>query len=694
MATTLTRTAARIYGALESLGDGSSDILDRLLPFFEPILVTRAHGRFDPHDIAKDIQETYKWNFSADIVEVFVPRFRERGWLIPDNNDANVTGYTVGSFDSDVQEIQSTVRDTFDDIALDFMRFTESLSPFAPVPTDVEEYKDILIEWLLYVEAFSERNINFAVRYSKDNGGTIRSIADIPEITTLTDQQKFLCARYVAHAIENDPNSAEVLIRVASIGLLTEVVQDFIQPTAKVDRSDLVVYLDGRIAMNLLGVSGKRARENILPILSELQTIGVKVRIYQKSVEEIARSLHAVLGSPSPTGPTAQAMLRGEVIIEFVQEVAASPEAFLTGENVRVAHRSDDQFPAEIAYFPQEQRDEIYSALSFQQNPTAREHDSAVISYVMQQRMGDTSRDLFRSKFILLTRNGLLAQIARRKCMELKALRANYIPPVIHRRVLASAVWLRTGLGEQELEVPKRLLLASCEQVLAIRPGVVTAVKQLTEQLGDEERVRQLDVLIARDRSAQMLMDKTLGAANVVNKDNYAELFEEMMKPHLEEQRREHERELKGERERAQARDEEAATRIASKSNELQKTQDQLATQRREDGAAIEALCSDVTDVLRWHGRYRIIAVVSFCIGICLTILVDPSSGWSYVGIAFAAVLAFLTVTGKRLFRIEIGKKFALAKLNTIAQGRNMEAKLERFKVRWDGKKFEIEELE
>ena len=692
MAKTLTRTAARIYGVLESLGDGSSDILDRLLPFFEPILAARAHERFDPHDVATDIQQTYKWNFSTDIVEVFVPRFREKGWLTPDDPDADITGYTVNAFSGDLQTIESTVRDTFDDIALDFKQFAESLSPLASIPTDVEEYKDILIEWLLYVEAFSEHNINFAVRYAKHNEGTLRSLADIPETTTLTDEQKFLCARYVDHAIENDPSSAEVLTRIASIGLLTEVVQDFIQPTAKVDRSDLVVYLDGPIAMDLLGVSGKRARANILPILSELQQIGAKVRIYQKSVEEVARSLHAVLNNPSATGPTAQAILRGDVIKEFVHEVAANPEAFLTKENVRVAHRTDDQFPAEIGYFPQEHRDGIYASLNFQQNPTAREHDSAVVSYVMQQRKGKMSRDLFRSKFILLTRNGLLSQLSRRKCIELGALRPNYVPPVVHRRVLATAVWLRTGLGEQGLEVPKRLLLASCEQVLAVRPGVVNAVRDLTEQLGDEERVRQLDLLISRDRSAQMLMDKTLGASSVVNKDNYAELLAEMLKPHLEEQRREHEQELEGERAKGEARDLEAATRIAATSEELREAQDELLAQKREDRDAIDALCEEVSTVLRRHKRYRVVGVMSVCVGICVTALVDPSTGWSYVGIPFAAVLAYLTLTGKRVIRTEVSQQSALAKLNVTAKGRNIEAKLERFEVSWNGNEFMVED--
>ena len=99
--------------------------------------------------------------------------------------------------------------------------------------------------------------------------------------------------------------------------------------------------------------------------------------------------------------------------------------------------------------------------------------------------------------------------------------------------------------------MPKRLLLANCERVLAIRPSVVDAVKRLTDALGDEEKVRQLDVLVNQHRSAQMLMDKTLGAPSVVSHDNFGELFEQMLHPHLEEVQRQSEAALDEEREKS-----------------------------------------------------------------------------------------------------------------------------------------------
>ncbi|ESW62765.1 hypothetical protein X772_36760 [Mesorhizobium sp. LSJC280B00] len=64
------------------------------------------------------------------------------------------------------------------------------------------------------------------------------------------------------------------------------------------------------------------------------------------------------------------------------------------------------------------------------------------------------------------------------------------VPPVVHRRVLATAIWLRTGMGAGDLNIPKRMLLASCEHVLAIRPGGYPPAKAALREDGTVARLR------------------------------------------------------------------------------------------------------------------------------------------------------------------------------------------------------------
>ena len=691
MVKTLTRTAARVYGALEALGSGSSDILERLLPFFEPLLLSKQGERFKLDDFAKEIRETYRWNFNTDIVEVFIPRLVDKHWLISENPNLKNTSYIVGRPDdqSDYNE-ETSVNEELRKIAEQFKSFSEALSPLTAIPREVDEFEDMLIEWLLYVEAFSEHNLDFQTKIKKDEAGRIRQFIEVPKTTTLKDEEQFLCARFVEREIRTNPEVSNVLARVASIGLLTEVVQDFVRPTTQVEQSDLTVYLDAPVALELLGVSGNAAGENIRPIVAELQRIGCRIRIFGQSIDEIRYSLQAVLQNPRPTGPTAQALARGEVLRPYVTEVANDPEPFLAEYGVQVTYRPINQMPSEHRFFTEENRSEIYSSLTFQQNLRARDHDTDITTLIMRQRKRTQSRDLFKSKYVVLTRNGLLAQLVRRKCIRMNLLAEDNVPPVIHRRVLAASMWLRTGLREQDLEVPKRLLLASCERVLALRPGVVDAVKRLTDQLGDAEKAHQLDLLVSRDRSAQMLMDKTLGAASVVNEENLSQLFDEMLHPYLEEHQLRHKEALREQKREQKKHLADVKGRLESAQKMNEEAENELRIRLEEDLRIIRALCREVEINLARNRYARKIFGVALSLIICTPALFQPNELFSYVGFLVAAPMSYLTITGNRLLGTVTPEDKALQKLRSDADRRRLSTTLSRFTVSWAQNAFII----
>ena len=219
----------------------------------------------------------------------------------------------------------------------------------------------------LYAEDFSEKSIDFKQSFQADENGTMRTVVEVPNITSLTDEERFLCARFVQRELRKGGSTSETLARIASIGLLTEVVQDFVRPTDAVKHTDLVVYLDGPIALEFLGVSGRAARENTVPVVKELKRIKAQVRIFAQSLDEMRTALYAVLQSPQPTGPTAQALARGEVLREYVSRIANDPTQFLEDEGVAVTHRTLDQVPSEERHFTLENRDAIVAAQTFQQ---------------------------------------------------------------------------------------------------------------------------------------------------------------------------------------------------------------------------------------------------------------------------------------------------------------------------------------
>ena len=407
-------------------------------------------------------------------------------------------------------------------------------------------------------------------------------------------------------------------------------------------------------------------------------------------IDECKHSLKAVLENPRPTGPTAQALARGDVLRDYVSEVSRNPDPFLEKLGVNVTHRALDQFPSEHPYFTDEQRTEIFGALVFQKNQNARNHDADITTIVMRQRRGCGDRDLFKSRYLVLTRNGLLAQLVRRRCIEMGTLSPTAVPPVIHRRVLAAAMWLRTGLGTQNLEIPKRMLLASCERVLAIRPGVVNAVKKLTDTLGDEEMARQLDLLVAQDRSAQMLMDKTLGAPSVVTEANLPLLFEEMLHPHLEEERKKGKDAVKTERAKGVRKFKEVKGELQTAKEAERDAGAILGARQREDREVVEAFCAEVERKLAkrriWKRVFGVILAIIFCIPPFL----QPSIWQTYLSILPAVLLAFLTITGSKLLGTTTSEEKALSALGAAAKERHLDAKVSRFEIRWKGERFSV----
>ena len=604
------------------------------------------------------------------------------------------TRYTVTLPDQINHEIENNAESQLRNMAERFRIFAQKLAPFNKLPESVVDYEEILIEWLLYVEAFSEINLGLDKNTEQELSDTLGKEVDVPRTTTLTREENYLCAKFVEHTIKDAPDAFEILARIASIGLLTEVVQDFVKPNTPIRKSDLKVYLDGPVAMELLGVSGRAAKKNTTLIIRELQRIGVGVGVFSQSIVEIKDNLTAVLTKPHPIGPTAQALLKKEVLRDYVIRIAADPEKFLKNLDIRISRQTLSHPPDDHEYFTEEQRDMIYSALTFhQESPNARDHDADVTALVMRQRRGHKDPDIFKSKVLLMTKNGLLAQRVRKKCVQMGVLSQASIPPVVHRKVITASIWLRTGFGTKELDVPKRLLMANCERILAIHPSVVDKVKELTKSLDDEEKVRQIDILVNEPRSSQILMDKILGAPSVLNTENIEELIEEMLHPLLEKERKKGNEAIKEEQTKSNKKIQEISNNLIQTQAEKSAIQAQLNKKRNEDTEAITALCKDAERILAKNRRFK--KTGSGVLAVIMSALSLPiSSVWSYLVFLPSIPLAYLTITGNKWIGTLTTEKHAKKVLSELAEKRGLAGKISYFVIDWDGEHFEIARIQ
>jgi hypothetical protein len=292
MAKPLTQRALRIFAVLESYRAGSFDILDALLPFFEPILAEFSGHTLNASEFATRVSEAYRWNFTADIVEELIPRFEAKGWVqkISGTEAAYRNTYDNPSAAPSIAPSDIRISQTLVTLAEEFSDFIRTISPLTTFAFDTNSLADILVEWLISIDAYTEDVLRQKALQVTNTEGQIGLAVVVNDSSNLSSEEKYLCARFVKNLFEKKSPFIADLCKLASIGLLTEVVQDFHKPTTQVNRTNLVVYLDAPVAMDLLGVSGKEAAANIRPIIQKLQDIGGTVRIFRASIDVSRRT--------------------------------------------------------------------------------------------------------------------------------------------------------------------------------------------------------------------------------------------------------------------------------------------------------------------------------------------------------------------------------------------------------------------
>jgi hypothetical protein len=144
----ITRHALRVYAALSELRGSQGDVLDALIPFFEPILEVM-HGRvFDPQLLATGAKKLYHWRINKDIAEQFIPRLARKGYLKRGGSTQNafyVVNYNPPKDNPNITGIEEILRQIVDEFEI-----------FLPNVSDLLNYKrtrielaDILIRFLV-----------------------------------------------------------------------------------------------------------------------------------------------------------------------------------------------------------------------------------------------------------------------------------------------------------------------------------------------------------------------------------------------------------------------------------------------------------------------------------------------------------------------------------------------------------------
>ena len=279
-----------------------------------------------------------------------------------------------------------------------------------------------------------------------------------------------------------------------------------------------------------------------------MQGIGCKFLVFDISCVEMKRNLDSMLArDPAKRdGYTHEAMVRNEVMADFVIAVARDPETALERAGIKVRQLSLSQFPNTHQYFDDAHYEDFLASVNWVQDVHPREHDATCLALVMRLRAGRHNSDLFRTGYVFVTRNPAFVRQSRAYCIENEMLSPFQQGPIVHQRGLATMAWLRTGLGIAE-DIPRGHLIAICERVLIVRPEVKRAVANVLNHV-TPEKLEQFELLLSDQKSLRKLADETLNDETVVTAQNAERLLDLMKAAAIEQERAEFETRLKAER--------------------------------------------------------------------------------------------------------------------------------------------------
>ena len=450
--------------ALVGQGLGSQrDPIVALAPFLSPIANDFDGQPFDPATFRSEMRTRFGIALSRDVTEVFSSRLASMRLLRPASR-----GYTWTKSGVEPRDAAEADARHIDKLISSAKLFFDQRRDLFQGPFDEDTFLTALTRVILSRQT-AVRSAIAAVESSAQ-----AEAQNAPDVNQA--DLDYTASEFISWIRTEDKESFRWAAELAGAALVAESLIEIRTPSAGQHiRPDLTVYLDGPLAMELLGCSGRPQLEDTRYIVNALRSQGVAISILSHSVSELKDNLRGVLGRmPNERrGPTATALLRNEVEETYLRSVLHTPEYFLEEQRVQVLDVRALAQTADPKYFSQENEHGFFAAIQGQyDNPLAAERDASSISWVIRRRKAHTDKDVLKSKHVLLTRNALLYQRVRSYRSQLGLNVSDFAAPVILARDMAGIIWLI--LGQQErVELSSRELLLQSQRARANTPQVV-----------------------------------------------------------------------------------------------------------------------------------------------------------------------------------------------------------------------------
>lgn len=486
-----------------------------LLPFFEPYISSKAGEIFDLDGLLEYAKTQVFMPITKEVADIFVKKMVEVKWIRREIPSKEGIVYRV------IYELIDADTD-LSDIEGDLSYIVEDIIEFAD--------RQFLIRLDRNTSQLDARLLNFLVRAASSREHELTAIAPQSDDISI-ERADYIFARYISDVEKRSPAIFERITKISGVALLAEALSEIRQPSLSVSRknTDLTVFLDGPLAMNFLGISGKEAQKSATYTIDHLRSLGVTVTILKQACDEIKANLQGLFGTPpiQRHGLTHAALVRGEVTEDECRMVMNNPEYSLKSlKGISVLPHTPAMFRQNENYYPDTVIYELIDAMP-SINEAARRRDAEAIGIVMRRRAGHSTDYILRTKFIFLTSNDAVVTAANKNLRErnLLSLDKTTYGPALHQRTMAGLLFANVGLAER-IEVSRSTVLSACARTAMLRPKLLEQMKEQLKGVASIQNDDVLDALLMQPRGGEIIMDFTLGASHTVSARNREELVE------------------------------------------------------------------------------------------------------------------------------------------------------------------------
>ncbi len=501
MSTAQIRRQLATYSLVSQRLDGSGDPIAALKPFFSPIAVDWDGRRFDPATFRAALKDRYGLRVSNDVTEIFIQKLNALGLLRRVDN-ANFEWVR----DPRSNETPTVAEERLNKLLADASKLYQDKHDLFTREFDEEAFLGGLQSVLL------SRNIPLskALTALSENGGRT-SEADVQPTPddAARQQYDYFAAEYIRWCAENDSVTFDWLSELSASTFVSEALIGIRTPDgANPHRTDLTIYLDTPFAMELLGCSGFSAKEDARFIVDTLRALRVPICILQHSVDELQGNLKAVLKADpwDRRGPTAAAIIHQEATEHYLEDVRVNPQHYLDQLSIQIVDRGKQKHHVCKDSYSDTNSANFYTKIySLHENDLARQRDADSVEWIMYRRKGHATRDILRSKHVLLTRNKHLVRYAHDFAVSDCGYQRGQAGPAIGARELGGVLWLLVGQQERT-QLSQRQLLLSCDRARASAPDVVAAMLE-TVRAVNPKNAELIAAAMQRPHYLAMAMD-------------------------------------------------------------------------------------------------------------------------------------------------------------------------------------------